>query len=399
MSDFSAMTCGYNYVYKRSFEKFDLYDEGRSICHHPDDREDPAPSPQNSRAKGNPSPNMMAAGRSAPLISIPFLLMGCSSPATEDKICLVDKKPTAGVIEGPTPNTCNTSNPVENVWKIYLIKNCDKTKDQIEVNCDFGPDGTVKAELKEEGDGLTATIKHVFFSELRGNIVCNIKGKYDEAIDVTLTTPEYTRPEQSFDPCAEDPRPKLLANITYSPTYIRYGDAVHLSFPLSAIENCEGVSAINYPNTPNNFQIYYIINSQSHGATGSGVNAVFDFRSLLLGYQRVYLVAVDMHRNTQQSTYVELNVDHSPIPAAVIANLDYQYHRGQTATNITAVSEDIEATFAWYETGPNGVYYSTGKTFGDWSFNTVGDYDFLLEVTAMDGVTKNSELRSVNVIP
>ena len=398
MSDFSAMTCGYNYVYKRFFEKFDLYDETRGFCHHPDDREDPTPPLRNSRAKEKPSSNKIVAESSAPL-ALSFLLMGCSSPATEDKICLVDKKPTAGVIEGPTPNTTNTSNPVVNVWKIYRIKNCDKTKDQIEVNCDFGPDGTVKAELKEEGDGLTATIKHVFFNELRGNIVCHIKGKYDESIDVTLTAPEYTRPEQSLDPCAEDPRPKLLANISYSPTYIRYGDAVHLSFPLSAIENCEGVSAINYPSTPNNFQISYIINSQAIVATGSGVNAVHNFSPHTLGYQRVYLVATDSHRNTQQSTYVELSVDHSPTPAAVIANLEYQYHRGQTATNITAVSEDNGATFAWTVTAPNGVYYSTGKTLGNWSFDTVGDYDFLLEVTAVDDVTKNSELRSVNVIP
>ena len=142
-----------------------------------------------------------------------------------------------------------------------------------------------------------------------------------------------------------------------------------------------------------------MINNMSMTPGIENENAVFTFGALSLGYQRIFLVAYDEHRNTEQSTYVELNVDHSPTPAAVIANLEYQYHRGQTATNITAVSEDNEATFAWTVTAPNGVYYSTGKTLGNWSFDTVGDYDFLLEVTAVDDVTKNSELRSVNVIP
>jgi len=89
------------------------------------------------------------------------------------------------------------------------------------------------------------------------------------------------------------------------------------------------------------------------------------------------------------------------IPSAVISsNLKYSYHQGDSATNISGYSDDINATYKWTITKPDGTFQTViGQTIASFNFSLTGDYDFKLEVTGSDGETKNYELRSVSVYP
>ena len=88
------------------------------------------------------------------------------------------------------------------------------------------------------------------------------------------------------------------------------------------------------------------------------------------------------------------------IPSAVIGNLKYSYKVGDIASNITGISDDPNAAFSWTVTGPDGVQlFNNVKTIPPYTFSKEGDYEFKLEVTAGDGITKNYESRSIGVYP
>ena len=156
----------------------------------------------------------------------------------------------------PTYDINDPNRPVLE-WRISRIRNCDGSTTGISVVAHFGSEGEVTAELIEDGEYLTAIIRHQLSSRVGYPIEVIIRGGNNSVQTVLLSPPEYVSADNENNVCALYPHPRILGNITTIPNLseITLGTLLRASVPLSSGVQCDGKTGLSQDNTLNSWFI------------------------------------------------------------------------------------------------------------------------------------------------
>jgi PKD domain len=322
--------------------------------------------------------------------------------------------------EGAVPATGYDYNSTERVpvtWKIKGIADCDGSIDGIVVTVNYG---TVTTETAEDGT-ITATVTFDYKDEegtpLKPNhLTLTVTGKSKDennnSVDLLLYGPEsINNPEQCYSsyPRLEDVVHMSPAEVETTKVADQY-QTVTFSYRAEMITQC--VDNIYVPVNPDDLTVNLQINGGDHFLEPQNGSYNYQTNFNEVGSPVIlFKVTLTTPEGTfEQSQSVDLYVQNGSTttdkPSVTIGDLSYAYHTGDVANNITCYSDDPNATFEWTVTCPGECTpgqitqtFNTATISPPFSFDLEGDYDFVCQVTAEDGITTNTEARSVGVYP